>query len=645
MGRPVLAYVAYGHDIFMAAAAILVALYLRLGERVFDLPITFILTTTVIFAGLATATFWPMGLYRGIWRYASMNDLIQITKAVTVVCVVFVPVMFMISRAEFVPRSLPVITWFVLMTLLGAPRFAYRRFRDRRVNAVQGQASANAVPVLLVGAGDEAETFIRAMQRSVRAEYRAVAVLDEKGKRVGRRIHDVPVLGDLDALERVYADLDGKNTRPQRLIVTKAHLGGEPIRDLLDRADALGMTVARLPALTDFKTGAADEMHEMQVRPIDVEDLLRRPQTVLDRRAMRELVEDKVVMVTGAGGSIGAELSRQIAALAPQRIVLVDNSEYNLYTIDLELAEASPDIARLALLVDVRDAKRIDRTIADVAPHLVFHAAALKHVPIVEDHPCEGVLTNTIGTANVADACRRARVSSMVLISTDKAVNPSNVMGATKRAAETYCQALDIEGQGKTDQTRFIVVRFGNVLGSTGSVVPLFERQIARGGPLTVTHPDVTRYFMTIREAVELVLQASCLNRTSPGASLGNVFVLEMGEPVKIVELARQMIRLSGRRPDKEIGIEMTGLRKGEKLHERLFYEQEELQPTEAEGVMVAGPHAADAQILRRLFAELNEASRNDDVASTIGLLRQIVAEFSPQPDLATAQARATAHN
>lgn len=626
MRTKVLAYIAFSHDIIMSAAAILIALYLRLGNPMFNLPLSFILLSVAVFVGLAALTFWPMGLYRGIWRYASMNDLIQIAKAVTVLCVVYVPAMFLISRAEFLPRSLPLIAWFVLLIMLGAPRFLYRRFRDRRVTLARAGRKTAAVPVLLIGAGDEAETFIRAMQRSARAEYQAIGILDEKGHRVGRSIHDVPVLGDLEGLEGIVADLEAEGVAVQRLIVTKPHLGGELIRDLLDRADLLGLTLARLPELTDFKTGEVDRL---SIRPIDVADLLGRAQTVLDRDAMGRLIADRAVLVTGAGGSIGAELARQIAALAPSRIVLVDHSEYNLYTIDLELSREFPELERVALLTDVRDRNRTFRTIGEARPDLVFHAAALKHVPIVENNPCEGALTNVVGTANVADACRDAGVAAMVLISTDKAVNPSNVMGATKRAAESYCQALDIEGlAGGGGATRFVVVRFGNVLGSTGSVVPLFQKQLAAGGPLTVTHPDVTRYFMTVREAVELVLQASSLHQVSPG----HVFVLEMGEPVRIIDLARQMIRLAGRRPDKDVEIKLIGLRKGEKLHERLFYEEEELQPTEAPGILVAAPRAAEGVFLKRLVVDLAAAGGRDDVANTIAILRQIVPEYSPQP-------------
>ena len=334
---------------------------------------------------------------------------------------------------------------------------------------------------------------------------------------------------------------------------------------LLDKADALGVTLARLPRMTDFRAAASGRV---ELRPIAIEDLLGRPQQVLDRAAMERLIRGRRVLVTGAGGTIGGELARQIAALGPAHLTLLDNTEYALYTIDLEIGERTPDLPRDSVLADVRDRERLRDIVARHAPDLVFHAAALKHVPIVEAHPDEGVLTNAVGTRNVADACRAAGVGAMVLISTDKAVNPATVMGATKRIAESYCQALNLAREAGRDvgPTRFITVRFGNVLGSTGSVVPLFTRQLAQGGPLTVTHPEMTRYFMTVREAVELVLEASALGTAGgPAENSGGsaIFVLDMGEPVRIMDLAQQMIRLAGLTPGDDIEIRITGLRPG----------------------------------------------------------------------------------
>jgi O-antigen biosynthesis protein WbqV len=342
------------------------------------------------------------------------------------------------------------------------------------------------------------------------------------------------------------------------------------------------------------------------------------------------------VLITGAGGSIGAELARQAAGFAPAQLTLLDHSEFALYQIDREMAARAPGLPREAVLADVRDAARLSRVMSAARPELVFHAAALKHVPMVEAAPTEAVLTNVIGTRNVAEAARAAGARAMVLISTDKAVNPTSVLGASKRLAEAYCQALDLAGGG----TRFITVRFGNVLASTGSVVPLFQAQLAAGGPLTVTDPEVTRYFMTIAEAVELVLEASALGAGVAGAAgsdaqgRGKVFVLDMGRPVKIVDLARQIIRLSGRRAG-DVKIVFTGLRPGEKLHEELSHPGENLQPTAMPGVRVAGPRSADWPILESALAELEQIARAGRRDETIALLARLVPEYrapAPQP-------------
>jgi O-antigen biosynthesis protein WbqV len=340
---------------------------------------------------------------------------------------------------------------------------------------------------------------------------------------------------------------------------------------------------------------------------------------------MKSLIGGRHVLVTGAGGSIGGELVRQIAAGAPAALTLLENSEYALYAIDLELAECHPALARRAVIADVRDARRLAEIIDGARPELVFHAAALKHVPIVEANPLEGLLTNAVGTRLVADACARAGVRLMVLISTDKAVNPTNVMGAGKRVAEAYCQALDLAAGGGTS---FITVRFGNVLGSTGSVVPLFQRQLAAGGPLTVTHPEMTRYFMTIREAVELVLQASAFRFRFPDRHRGRVFVLDMGEPVKIVDLARQMIRLAGLRQGSDIEITFTGLRPGEKLFEEIFHGGEAPVPTEMDGVLEARVRAGDLDQLTAAMDALERTTRQGDHGAALALLRRLVPEY-----------------
>ena len=619
---------AYAHDVLMAALSVVVSLYLRLGGDIVHykppLTITYILSFTLI----AASVFLLTGLYRGIWRYASLPDLFNIARAVTLTVAIFLPVMFVVTRLEALPRSTLLIDWFVLIALLGAPRLAYRLFKDRGLDHIFERAKHPSVPVLLISTKDGADTFIREMTRDPRAIYRVVGVLADTPSRVGREIYRVPVLGTIDALETVVAQLDGRGRRPQKLIVTAQNFSGAQIRELLERADALAIPLARLPRLTDFRRNLDNA--ERAIEPIALEDLLGRPQAVLNRDGMARLIAGRRVLVTGAGGTIGAELARQIAAFSPARLVLLDNGEFALYAIDAELRERFAELALLPLLRDVRERAEVDEVFGAEQPEIVFHAAALKHLPMVEANPIEGVLTNVIGSRNVGEAARAFGSSLVVMISSDKAVNPTSVMGATKHIAESYCRALDLhETRRHTplgDGTRYVTVRFGNVLGSTGSVVPLFQRQLAAGGPLTVTDPDASRFFMTVREAVELVLQASALS--PDGDTRGKIFVLDMGEPIKIVDLAHQMIRLAGLRPDHDIAIEFTGLRPGEKLHEELFHPAEPLIPTASPAIRLAAPRTADYAILARAIEELEEMARARCEERVLHLLEWMVPEY-----------------
>jgi len=619
------ARIALAHDTVMAAISFPLALYLRLGEAFVPFTQDYLIPGTVGFATIAIAVFLYSKMYRGIWRYASVDDLLTITKAVTLVILIFLPILFVLTRLESVPRSVPLIQWFLLMALLGGPRFCYRLFKDRHVGHLLERADHRRVPVLLVGAGDAAETFIRAQARDRDAAYSVTGVIDHKGSRIGREIHGVPVLAGIAEIDSVLDTQ--RHQKIQRLVLTVENLDGLVIRDLLAIAEKRGITMARLPRLAELKAGVEEGT---ETRPIEIADLLGRPEAVLDRDAMKTLIAGKRVLITGAGGTIGSELVRQVSDLGPAQIILLDSAEYHLYQIEMELGERHPDLAREAILGSVRDKARIEDVIARLKPSLVFHAAALKHVPIVEANPMEGVLTNTVGSQIVADACRNGGVNLMVQISTDKAVNPTNVMGATKRLAESYCQALDVaerDGGG----TRYVTVRFGNVLGSTGSVVPLFQRQLSNGGPLTVTHPDITRYFMTTGEAVELVLQASVQGETNPEAS-GKIFVLDMGDPVRIYDLAEQMIRLSGQIPGEQIKIEITGLRPGEKLHEELLHESENLVASENPGLFLAAPTLHDLKALRRDIEKLATSARERDRAKTLKLLGTLVPEYKPTP-------------
>lgn len=571
----------FAHDVIMAALTFAVAMYLRLGGGLFEIPAEPWLVQMALFVGSSIVAFISMGVYRGMWRYTSVRDLGNILQAVTLAVVIFLTVSFIFTRLDGMPRSVAGIVWFVLVAFMSGSRLFVRLLQEGRLDRFWNANHQDRTNVLVIGASDEAVLFIQSVISDRASPYHVVGVLDEKGTRTGREIHSVSILGNMSDLRQVVADLKAKNLAPARLIISKVAGRSAGFESFLSEAQALGLTLSRLPSITELheNTGAQSNM-----RPIALEDLLGRAETVLDRQAITSFMQNKRALVTGSGGTIGSELTRQIAALKPNELVLVDSSEFNLYSIELELRETFPQLAIHAQIADVRDAARINQIFATFKPQIVFHAAALKHVPMAEVNVRETLLTNVIGTKNVADAAAHYNSDVMVLISTDKAVRPANVMGASKRIAEHYCQALDHDNSGKT---RFLTVRFGNVLGSTGSVVPRFQAQLAKGGPLTVTHPDITRYFMTVREAVELVLQASA-HATTGIQERGKIMVLDMGNPVKIADLAKQMIRLAGLKPDEDIKIVYTGLRPGEKLYEELFLDSEQLTPSGADGVHLA---------------------------------------------------------
>ncbi|HYZ34562.1 MAG TPA: nucleoside-diphosphate sugar epimerase/dehydratase, partial [Crenalkalicoccus sp.] len=518
----------------------------------------------------------------------------------------------------------------------GAPRVI-----GRLRHALRGPEGEMAPqPVLLVGAGDGADLFIRALAQQRAPAFRVIGILSMRSRQAGRRIHGHPILGTADDIAAVLDRMRSEGRLPALIVLATPHVQGLALERLLDAADRHGVPVRRAPTPIALDPTArrvpgalAAPPGRLQLRPVAIEDLLDRPQVPLDREGMARLIQGRRVLVTGAGGTIGGELSRQVAALGPAQLALLDHGEYALYEIDLELRERHPDVPRRAVLADIRDEGRIRRLMGELQPELVFHAAALKHVPMVENDPLEGLLTNAQGTRIVADAAADAGARALVFISTDKAVNPTSVMGASKRLAEMYCQALDREARQVGQGMRCVTVRFGNVLGSTGSVVPLFQRQLEQGGPLTVTHPDMRRYFMTVREAVGLVLQASVIGAEDradqpPELAEGGIFVLDMGKPVKIVDLARRMVRLAGLRPDEDVEIRFTGLRPGEKLYEELFHGQEPPRPTAFPGLQVATPRTADAALVGRAIDEIAAACRAGHARQALAQLGRLVPEF-----------------
>nr|WP_321983416.1 nucleoside-diphosphate sugar epimerase/dehydratase [uncultured Lichenicoccus sp.] len=582
----------------------------------------------------------PFRMPQQYWRFSGIADLLGIAGGSVLSAALFA-LLFHVTGYPLPSVTFPVIHAMVLLLMLGGLRIVYRLSQAKRV-----RLSAEEVqPVLLVGADEPADLFLRAIGRDRSSPLRILGLLSLGTHQAGRRIRGHSILGTARDAGSVLDRLAAAGRAPRALVVTEPDFRGENLAALIEAADARGIAVRRAPNPTTLAPAA-----RVELRPVAIEELLNRPQVPLDRDGMAGLVRGRRVLVTGAGGSIGSELARQVASLDPEQLVLVDHSEFALWQIDLELGETMPQVKRAAVIADTRDAARIDRVFQSYRPELVFHAAALKHVPMVELNPVEGLLTNIVGTRQVADAAARAGARAMVLISTDKAVNPSSLMGASKRAAEMYCQALDIRARhleqdqagpdvlaDETGPMRCVTVRFGNVLGSNGSVVPLFRRQLERGGPLTVTHPDMQRYFMTVPEAVGLVLQASVLGiaRSDLGdgtASLlrdGGIFVLDMGRLVKIVDLARQMIRLAGLRPDEDVAIRYTGLRPGEKLIEELFHGHEPPVPTSHPGLLMATPRTVDLLAVGGTIDAIQAACRSSDTATAIRLLQALVPEFA----------------
>jgi len=614
---------AFGHDITAAALAFLLGMFLRHGAQISEIPPEHLFGNMALFTAICGGVFMFSGLYRGIWAYASVRDIGGILKAVTLAVLIYLPTAFLLTRLTDVPRTTPIIVWLLLIIILSGVRLSYRLLREGRLVTLWSRAGEGQSPVLLYGAGDEADLFIRALATNPNAPYRVIGVIAENDRRVGRELHGVKVMGTLEQLPELMAQLRRKDQAPARLILTRAAAGQGDA--LLEIAQQQGLQLSRLPQLTNLQATTAVAVEQ----PIAIEDLLGRAETVLERDAIRTLITGKRILVTGGGGTIGGELCRQIAALNPASLCIVEYGEFNLYTIEMEMREKFHDLKLQACLGDVRDATRLRAIFAETRPELVFHAAALKHVPIAEENVRETILTNVMGTRLVADCAREVGALAAVLISTDKAVNPTSVMGATKRIAELYTQSRDMaEGT-----TRCLAVRFGNVLGSTGSVVPRFRAQLAKGGPLTVTHPDMTRYFMTVREAVELVLQASAFATTTHATAQderGQILVLDMGTPVKIVDLARQMIRLAGLRPESDIKIEYTGLRPGEKMHEELVGGLENMRKAAVDGVnLLVAPPQNPALFQQNLEELLRVAGNGGDAATLRRLINQLVPEFT----------------
>ncbi len=604
----------------LAAASVPVARWIADPASALDGPwwLAPVGAATLLLAGL------PFRLSLQYWRYAAMGDLVTVVASAAGGAALFALAGLVLGHASANP-AFPIVHGLTLLLLLGTPRVAYRWLRNRG-NAPP--AEAEAATALLIGDAEDADLFLRALARDRRQSFRVEGIVSASPRQVGRRIQGQPILGGIDTIDQLLERLRDEGRLPGMLVIATPDLAGPRLAIVVTQAERFGLQVRRAPRPTALDQ--EERRGSVDLKPVAIEDLLNRPQVPLDRDGMARLIQGRRVIVTGAGGTIGSELARQVAAFGPATLVLLDNGEYALWQIDLELAETHPHVNRKTVIADIRDKDRVAAIFDAYRPELVFHAAALKHVPMVEANPLEGLLTNAVGTRHVADAARSVGALAMVLISTDKAVNPTSVMGASKRLAEMYCQGLDVAELSHRGM-RCVTVRFGNVLGSTGSVVPLFQRQLAKGGPLTVTHPDMQRYFMTVREAVGLVLQASVLGvggADLPAGREGGIFVLDMGEPVKIVDLARQIIRLAGLRPEEDVEIRFTGLRPGEKLYEELFHGKEPPVPTGYPGLLMASPRTADPADVGRSLDRIAVSCHDGQERAALALLSELVPEF-----------------
>jgi len=567
------AALAFAHDVVAAGLAWTLAFWVRFNLELPDDYVHVLLDRLPWVAAIHAAVFWIFGLYRGIWRYASLPDLQRILMAVAAAALAVPAALALMRIGEAVPRSVYLIAPVLLVIVMGGSRLAYRAWKEGRFGSVM--IRSEATPVIVLGAGLAGANLIKEL--AVSRDWRVVAFLDDDPQKAGREIHGVKIFGALDEVGALV-----KRFGVGQAIVAMPGASHTARRRAVELCDAAGLKAMTVPAYSDIVSG---RVSVSALRGVELDDLLGRDPVRLDDPGLQAFLAGRTVLVTGAGGSIGAELCRQIAPFDPGRLVLFDASEYALYAIEQEFRDRANGVPVDAVIGDVRDAGRLGEILGRYRPQVVFHAAAYKHVPLMETgNARQAVLNNVGGTIAVARACQAAGVEKMILVSTDKAVNPTNVMGATKRVAELCCQALQPMGA-----TQFVIVRFGNVLGSTGSVVPRFREQIARGGPVTVTHRDITRYFMSIPEAAQLVLQAACMGEG------GQIYVLDMGEPVRIADLARQLIRLSGFTED-EIRIEFTGLRPGEKLYEELLADTETTLATPNPRLRIAQARAGDAR-------------------------------------------------
>ena len=600
------------YDAIMAAIAFLLAIWLRYD---FNMPENLNYTWhAVVYAALCFNIFYLANMHRTIWHYTTTRDLIKLGAVISLCVLIGGTMLAILTRLENFPRSALILTPMLHMAFCVAPRFLLRTLRDRPFKHGLPSLQKNVDTVLVIGLNDTADLFVREALRGNPSRFNIVGILDNKAEQKGRIFHNIPVLDTPENLIAVLEKLGQHSLHVTTLVLTEQKTA--PYKHLIDQATLLGLKVKRVPSISNLKEG--DTLTDLT--PVLIEDLLGRDAVDLDLSTVDTMVKNETVMVTGAGGSIGSELCRQILARQPKHLICLEHSEDALYAIHMELIKKYPTTPITPILADVKNADDVKNILTTYAISSIFHAAAYKHVPMVECNAIAGLENNFIGTAVLTDAAIAAGVHRMVIISTDKAVNPTNIMGASKRASEIYALW---RGKSAESSTKIMAVRFGNVLGSSGSVIPLFKRQLLEGGPLTVTHKDVTRYFMTIPEAVQLVLKAS-----SQG-SAADLFMLDMGNPIKVWDLAEQMIRLSGLTPHKDIDIIEIGLRPGEKLFEELSYNAESMEKTSSEKIFRVTKTAPTEGIYEKYMSLCNACTKGNAEDAVKALMR-LVPEYTP---------------
>lgn len=602
------------YDICAVIVASFGALMIRFDFELANVPLQYMETVEkmlLVSILLTLIIFSLFRLYNSLWAYAGGTEMAFLASACIVDAFVNMIAILLMERSQMypLPRSYYMLYGAILLILVFISRYMYRLIR--KITGKKQMEPKEQKRVLLIGAGDAGNALIREIKNSTYMNIKAVGVIDDDKSKIGNFIHGVKVVGDRNNILQKVRELE-----VEEIIVALPSASEKKIRDILNICKETGCELKRLPGIYQLVNG---EVSISKLKDVDVNDLLGREPIKVDLESIMGYVADKVIMVTGGGGSIGSELCRQIAAHHPKQLIIIDIYENTTYDIQNELKHNYPNLNLVVLIASVRNTKRIDQIFENYRPDIVYHAAAHKHVPLMEDSPNEAVKNNVLGTWKVVQAADKWKVKRFVMISTDKAVNPTNIMGATKRICEMLIQTYD-----KRSQTEFVAVRFGNVLGSNGSVIPLFKKQIAEGGPVTVTHPDIIRYFMTIPEAVSLVLQAGAY------AKGGEIFVLDMGEPVKIVDLAKNLILLSGHKPNEDIMITFTGLRPGEKLYEEMLMKEEGMQETENKLIHIGKPIELDEDKFMRQLEELRDyvIEEPDDIKQYV---QTIVPTYCPR--------------